>query len=470
MAAASRPDTVLAMLDAFVSGRSGTRRSRRLPLALLVLAAGLLAALMTVMVAESPARKVDLLDEKISLAYGPANYGEAQAELDRQRALANERIDRDPGQWTYQEHLAVTSLIRAQLTGAFEDYRQASDAIDTSMQIAPEGGGPAMTDAIVNLSLHRYPAAGKDIDLISGFAVAPGDDERAEMLAGRGDIAFYSGNYAKAFALYTDAAALDKGPRTLFRLATWHKYNGRFDRAIALYERGAGNAKVRTPQMLSAYLLQIGALELQRGNWELARRYFVRADAVFSGYWLAEAHLAQMLAVEGRLAEAEQAYLAIIDKTANPDVMMALAALYDHRGDRENSARWMRRAGALMDIRVAALPEAYYDHALDFAIANDDRSGAMDLASLNHQARPYGDAAMALARAHLLNGRSKSAVDILKKVEASGWKSVEQYLILAEAYERSGQTRLSAKAMDAALAINPKADDPQTGLLAFGNH
>ncbi len=443
---------------------------RRIPIAVLILVAGLIVAIIGLMLNRPVLQEPGLLDEDISLAFGPANYAQAVRNIDERLELAQERVARSSDQWAYQEGVAINSLIRAQLTGSANDFGTASNAIAEAMQLAPGGAGPAMTDAVINLSLHRYPAARRDLDIIARYPVPLTDGEAAEIKAIQGDIAFYNGDYTGARAVYEQAELLDGGAQTLFRLATWYKYNGQFDEAIALYQRGAANKAQRTPQMLAVYLLQIGALELQRGNWDLAQRYFARADAVFPGYWLAEAHLAQMLAVANKTAQAEKLYLAILAKTENPDVMMALATLYQHTGDSRKASAWSRRAGAILNDRVKMLPQAYYDHALDYAILEEDAPRALMLARQNYRARAYGDSIIGLARAYMMNNQPQRAVALLKKVGRSGWISTEQHLALAHAYEQLGETRLAQSEQRAALKLNPKALDPNIGMLAFGNH
>lgn len=446
------------------------KRQNRIPLAIMILLAGFVIAIAAYFLNQPKDDSLDLLDENLPMAYGPEDFDSALQRRDEAMALNNERVARGPDQWAYQEALAIASLARAQLTGDSKDFLISSNAIATAMKLAPAGGGPAMTDAIINLSLHRYPQAERDLEDLRGVAVPLTTDDQAEMKAIEGDIAFYGGDYKGAMAHYQQAETLDQGARTLFRLGNWHKYAGDFDSAIAIYRRGAANAKQRTPQMLAVYLLQIGALELQRGQWDTAHRYFARANDIFPGYWLAEAHVAQMLAVEGDLKQAEQMYKAIISRTQNPDVMMALSGLYAHLGDVRQAEYWSSQAGILLDQRVKQLPAAYYDHAFDHAITVGDNEAALTLAKANYAARAYGDSAIALARAYIVNGQSQRAVKILTEVNASGWVSVEQHLALAHAYEELGKDQLARREQQAALKINPKALDPNAGLLSFGNH
>ncbi len=436
---------------------------------LLLLITGLFAGL-AFLLRPAPKAPETLLSASLQPAYGPANYGEALEQVERDLTLANERIARAPQQWLGYEGLALGHLIKAQLTGSFADMNAARQWIDTGLNLAPEGGGPAIAASTINLSLHRYPAALEQIEAYGKFAVKQGTAERAEMLAQAGDVAFYSGDYDAALAQYNQAYAIDPSPNSTFRLATWHKYLGEFDTAITLYKNGALSGRQTTPELLAAYHLQIGALELQRGNWDEAAAYFDRADELFPGYWLTQAHQAQMLAATGNRKRAKQMYRAILQDNENPDVMMALASVLEFEGEDASAKTWRAKAASLFEERMKALPEAYYDHGLDLAITDGNSALALDLAKANDRARPFGDAKIALARAHIANGEAAEALTILEQVEASGWQSVEQYAALAEAHAMLGNAAESEKYEDLALNRNPKAMTAEADMLAFGSH
>ncbi len=445
-------------------------RSPILKLASLLLVASGLVAGVTLISTSSQAESDRLLGRDLSVAFGPEDYDAALAAVDNNLALAKERIGRAPKQWLGYEGLALGYLIKAQLTGSFDQLAAADATIDRGVLLASKSGGPAIAASTIDLSLHRYSDALGHIEDYDQFVVKQGAIERAEMVAQRGEVAFYSGDYKQAFSHYARAFESDPSPNTIFRLATWHKYLGEFDAAIDLYAGGALSGRSATPQMLAAYHLQIGALELQRGNWELAHAYFKRADVLFPGYWLTEAHIAQMLAVEGKREEAKRIYQQIIRKTDNPDVMIALASVREFEGDEQAAAKLLKRASALFEERLEALPEAYFDHAMDLALTNGEHARALELAKANFAARPYGDAKMALARSHTANGNPRKAIAILEEVIASGWQSVEQHLDLAEAYRALDEVSKAREAEQRALARNPKALLPEADLLAFGSH
>jgi tetratricopeptide (TPR) repeat protein len=411
-----------------------------------------------------------LLSAELQPAFGPSDFDAALAAVESDLAVSKERVARAPDQWIGYEGLAMGHLVKAQLTGSFEQLHAASQQIAKGMQFASDRAGPVLAASTINLSLHRYPEALQHLGAYDRFIVDQGDAEKAEATGQKGEVAFYSGDYRAAQEHFSKAYALDASPNAIYRLATWQKYLGEMDAAIALYTQGALKGRSRTPEMLAAYHLQIGALELQRGNWHTARDYFERADTLFPGHWLTEAHIAQMLAVSGARSEAKALYRRIIERTNNPDVMMALANVLEFEGKAAEAAAQRSAAAKLFDQRLKLLPEAYYDHALDLAIAAGEGQRALELAKANFRARPFGDASIALARAHLAAGDPQTAIKLLLAVNKSGWKSTEQFVALSAAYTAVGNQTQSAKFRRMALERNSKAFEPESAMLAFGSH
>ncbi|OYY69242.1 lipopolysaccharide assembly protein LapB [Sphingomonas sp. 28-63-12] len=301
-------------------------------------------------------------------------------------------------------------------------------------------------------------------------AIPASVDDRAEVLALRGDIAFYGGRYGEAIGLYRDARRLADGPGTLFRIAQWQKKTGQPDAALASFARAAQINTGRTAQFIANVLLQSGVIELERGNWPAAEQLFASADARFPGYWLTEAHGAQMLALRGDLKGAERRYLAIIARTRQPNVIDALAALYRAQGNAPASRHWAAISGAIWARRLQQLPEAAYAHAVDHELVLGDPARALDLARRNMAARPYGDSATLLGWALLANGRAAEARATLDALNRTPWRTAQQFVALAEADAMLGDSAGSDAARAAALQINPRALDPAVPMLWFGHH
>src|SRR3546814_17364401 len=79
---------------------------------------------------------------------------------------------------------------------------------------------------MLDFTLHRLAGAERALDSMDAYAVPPGRIERAEMIAMRGDIAFYRGRYAEALAAYAQADVIAPGSAD-FRRAVYHSMTRR---------------------------------------------------------------------------------------------------------------------------------------------------------------------------------------------------------------------------------------------------
>ncbi len=421
---------------------------------------------------ESSAYRVDATDRLSSVTpgFGPANHAAAMEAAAGPIALASERIARRPDDWLNQESYARAAMARFRLTGDYADLAAARDALDRAEKSTPPGSGPMLTDAVFAATTHNLDRLDRRLGDIARMAVAPQAEERAEAVALAGDLDFYSGRYDAALGHYQKAAALADGPGIAFRLGRYHQRTGDGDAAIRYFASAANKTRQKSPQFLSSVWLQVGTVELERGDWDKAERHFAKADALFPGYWLNQAHLAQMRAVRGDMAGAKAAYTKIANQSGSPEVMDALAALYRTEGNASQSLYWSRKAATIWDERLKLLPQAAYGHAFDHQILFGNAKTALDLANKNYAVRPYGDSAILLAWAYLANGQPAKAKALLEALGRTKWQSAQQHAALAEAYAMLGQGKASEREREAALVLNPKIFDPAAPLIWFGHH
>jgi predicted negative regulator of RcsB-dependent stress response len=397
----------------------------------------------------------------------PLGYDQALARLDRRIPGDRQLATTYTGEWLRWERLAYSELARARLTGSFDDYAGAQDALDRAFAAAGPGDGPHLTQAVVDFSLHRLGAAETMLDRIDHYAVPVEADQRDEVAAMRGDIAFYRGDYARALAAYQHAGGREGGDG--YRLAVYRSKTGDPDAALAAIDAIEAEMRLPTAQTLANLALLRGTIELQRGDWPAAGADFDAADRVFPGHWLIEAHRAQMAALAGDRAGAIRRFTALAKRTDAPEVLDMLAALYRFDGDARRSASWAGQATAAWDRRLAQFPEAAYGHAVEHQLSFGDPRRALDLAKRDYAGRPHGATAVALAWAWLANGKPAEALRLLRAVSASPWVSAEQHVAAAQAHELLGDGDAAAAEQKLATAINPHALDREAALIWFGH-
>ena len=183
------------------------------------------------------------------------------------------------------------------------------------------------------------------------------------------------------------------------------------------------------------------------------------ASNALDGWWLIDEHIAEVLHLTGKTQEARKLYEDIVARTGNPEFMDALAAIEREAGRADAAKKLTQQARAIYEKRLAAFPEAAAGHALDHFLQDAaDAKMALTLAQQNFATRSYGESAIALAKAWMLNGKADRAVPLIEAQLTKGWDSAEAYWILAEALTQSGEKQKAEQAKAEALRRNPHSE------------
>ena len=409
----------------------------------------------------------DIVDDLRRPAFGPRNYTAAVADSTARIAAKQELSDMFPGDWLRSEALAYTYHDRFRLTGDYADLAQATRVIASGRAEAVAPAGPIEADAEIAMAGHRLgPAEEALADFSKSVVLETG--ERAAAAALAGDIAFYRGDMAGAERHYAAAKAVEPAGLVL-RAAILDKARGRYDAAIADLRASLAERRRPTPFAVATVALQIGAVELARGNAAVARRMFEQANSVFPGYWLTEAHLAQADAIDGHPAKAIAAMRRVALKSGSAEAMDALAMLLRTYGEPTESRVWAARAGAAWRRRLELAPDAAYSHAVEHELVFGTPARALDLARRNLASRPFGESRLLLANALVLNGLVDEALEQLETAQKSGWRSAPLHALRAEVLALKGRKEEAEAAREAAEALNPHIFAPETALVWFSH-
>ena len=401
-------------------------------------------------------RAIDWQPSPYSGSGPPLSYAEAMRRSDTAIGNARKAAEAGADQWLMHEIHASELMARAQLSGDYGDYAAAEAALDRAFAVAVKGSGPHLMRAALDFSMHRLAAAEAQLAATEAYAVPPDPGDRAEIAAMRGDIAFYRGDYDRAWALYDEADRLVPGSAH-FRRAIFAARTGKVDLADAYLAEAEKGYRSPTPQTRAYMQLQHGILDLDRGRLDEAMVHFREADRLFPGRWLIEEHIAEVLNLQGRTAQSEKLYRDIVRRTGHPEFIDALAGIAEARGDKTEAQQLYARSARIWEERLKLFPEATYGHAIDHCMAKRDWACALRLAQANHQARPYGEAKVKLAAALLTNRRTDEARAMIDSVLASRWRTPDLYATAAEIYAASGLTRKAEQYRRTAKSMNPLA-------------
>jgi Tfp pilus assembly protein PilF len=346
--------------------------------------------------------------------------------------------------------LASLYTERASLTGDYGNYARAEDLLGRLDATFGDTDAVCVAKAKLHYTLHRLAKAKQVLDGCPRIAGQPAD------LGLRADIAFYSGRYKDAGIIYRALVNQLGTPQSYIQLALYSAKTGAPGEAAAFLEAAEKRYYGGSAVTLSWLALQRGLIELDRGRDEEARALFALADQRLPGYWLNEEHLAEATRLNGDAAAARKIYEDVVKKTGAPEYLDALAQIDADAGDAAAATPLLSRAEAIYDQRAKRFPEAIAGHALEHYLkAAPQPAKALALAQANYANRPYGEAAIALAKAQLLNHRPHEAAQLLERELAKGWDTPEAWWVLSLAAEASGDAGRAKTASLEALRRNP---------------
>ena len=384
-----------------------------------------------------------------------------QAVRDVQAAIA-----RGPVVWPQWANLAEAQRGLAQLSGDYRFYSEAEQSLAKAFALSGSKGGPYLTRARFNVSVHRLDRVVADLDR----AAAESDPDVIAILALRADLAFFRGRYEEALSGYREVLQRREDLPNLVRLALWHARMGHASEAAALLDRADAIYHGDSQHPRAFLALQRGLIELDRGRWDAALAHYHHALRLMPGWWLAREHIAEIHALQGDADTALREYAAVIADTNNPEYMDATAKLLLERGEKDAAAPWIARARQLYDARLATLPEATYGHGLDHFLLFATPAEALALARKNFALRPNGDSQIQLADALVHAGAPREAEQLMRQALATGWQTARLHAAAARTFAACGLKPDASQQAAIAKALNPKAAHqyglPVTGIAA----
>jgi len=176
--------------------------------------------------------------------------------------------------------------------------------------------------AVLDFKFHQLPSMKSNLKLVTALA----DSLQVKTL--KADLALQEGRYGDVKSEYEDIIAKKRTWDNLARLAYLKSKFGDVFGANNLYLEAQAQMTAKEMRSFSWLELQTGLLDFSRGRHKEALAHYQRANKAYSGYWLVEAHIAEVFGSLGRFDEAVALYERLINRTAKPELQQALGDLY----------------------------------------------------------------------------------------------------------------------------------------------
>src|SRR5688500_4162558 len=244
------------------------------------------------------------------------------------------RIKANPEDALSYTLLAGQFVRHARETGDVSSYQKAEAALDESLQLFPNYSQAQASLASVYYAQHNFLPA-----LELAQQVYEENPRITDALVTIGDVQMALGDYAEAEA--ADQALNEEyvTPPVLARLAAFEELKGNPEQALELMGRAASDALQGggTKESVAWYVLRVGDLYFNMGQYKEAGRYYEAASRVFDRYHLALGGSGKVEAAQGNYEEAIVYYQQASNIIPQPDYLAALGDLYALTGQPEQA-------------------------------------------------------------------------------------------------------------------------------------
>lgn len=340
---------------------------------------------------------------------------------------------------------------RASLTGSLPELDVAKAEVDAATREFGTWSDLCMLRALIDFKLHRNAAVRRDLEMAPGLAESP----QGRALAA--DLELQEGRYEAARRGYEAVIERERSWDNLARLAHLEAKLGDFESADRLYIEAEDEITAKQMRSFAWVELQRGLLGLSVGDYGRALTHYARAEQAYSGFWLVDQHLAQLLAAQGRLDEALALYEAVVVRTSKPELQQALGDLYLATGSPERARHCHDKALAAYLQSARRGDVHYFHHLVEFyADVVEDGAEAVRWARKDLELRPNPSTHAALAWALYRDGRFDSALDAVQTALSFGVREAQLLFRAGTIHQAAGQAEAGQQLLDDAAEINPR--------------
>jgi tetratricopeptide (TPR) repeat protein len=404
---------------------------------------------MTVPISADP-RTAQSVSSLNSTTKGRSDY---ESELEQVNAEIS-RLEEGAGALPFDIEKRTRLLYRlyhhASLTGNFGEF----DAIEIAIESTIRQRGPwpdlCILKANLDFKFHRLPSVKRDLEMVPGLTDCPSGK------ALKADLAMQEGRYDEARSRYEEVVQENRTWDNLVRIAYLNAKMGDRSGADQLYLEAEDEITVKEMRSYAWVELQRGVLDLSHGCYEEASEHYQRADKAYSGYWLTDEHVAELLGAQGKFDLAAALYESVVARVSKPELQQAIGELCILMGKPEQAGPWFKRALATYARSAEQGQVHYYHHLADFyADVRENGVEAVKWARQDLELRPNFATQAALAWAYYRNGQIVEALELINKALSSGVRDAHLFHKAAMIHRAAGRSGESNRFLEEAVRINP---------------
>ena len=394
---------------------------------------------------------VSLINTRLRVA---TDYEAELGRIDQELSGLKDAASSTPTDTEKAVRLAVRLYNRAALTGNAAEFIGAEGALKNAVEQLGPAPELALLQANIEFRLHRVADAARGLEALSRSASG------AQIEALRAGILFQKGRYEEARKGYLSAIAKSPTWDNLARLAYWESKFGDPDIADRIYRQAQEEIWVKEMRSYAWVELQRGLLDLRRGRHEEALAHYRQAGKAYSGFWLVDEHMAELLAAQRKFTEAAALYEQIAVQAPRPELQQALGDLYLFMGKAARARPWHDKALAGYLDSVGRGGVHYYHHLAGFyADVRRDGPEAVNWARKDVELRPNFATQEGLALALYRNEKVAEALATIDAALSSGVKDAHLFFHAGMIHLAAGRNDGGKELLQRAAAINPRLED-----------
>jgi len=346
--------------------------------------------------------------------------------------------------------LAYLQYQHASLTGNLDELSIAEKTLDHAIQHLGRDGDLYFLKANIHFKVHRLDDVDQDLNASTDLLESP------QGRALKADLDFQQGRYEAARNGYQALIDEERTWDTLARLAYFNFKMGDFEGADRLYDEAVDELTAKEMRHYGWVELQRGVVDLSQGNYEKAREHYQRAERAYSGHWMVQEHVAELLAAEGQTDEAEALYQRVIERVPRPDFQQALGELYLSIGKTAEANEYLRRAESAFLESAQRGEVHYYHHLADlYADVFENGAEAVKWAQKDLELRRNFATLAAMSWAFYRAGEFAKALELMNESLASGVKDARLFHQAGIIHKSLSPNGKADSYLQLAAAINP---------------